>query len=172
MSTWSIRNGMKWLAVALILSSLSSVCLAQAVPAEKADETRIDRLLQEMTLEEKMDLIRGAVEDPSTYQGQAGYLPGVPRLHVPSLRFADGPPGVLTRVPAQAETATMGVAATFSTADAEANGAVIGREARSLGIQPRLDHDAYPITTVRPLFWDARADVRRLAAAIDRKSVV
>jgi beta-glucosidase len=138
MSTWSIRNGMKWLAVALILSSLSSVCLAQAVPAEKADETRIDRLLQEMTLEEKMDLIRGAVEDPSTYQGQAGYLPGVPRLHVPSLRFADGPPGVLTRVPAQAETATMGVAATFSTADAEANGAVIGREARSLGIDVML----------------------------------
>jgi len=145
MSTWSIRNGMKWLAVALILSSLSSVCLAQAVPAEKADETRIDRLLQEMTLEEKMDLIRGAVEDPSTYQGQAGYLPGVPRLHVPSLRFADGPPGVLTRVPAQAETATMGVAATFSTADAEANGAVIGREARSLGIdvvlQPFINID-------------------------------
>ncbi len=85
------------------------------------------------------------MEDPSVYQGQAGYLPGVPRLHVPSLRFADGPPGLLTRVPAQAETATMGVAATFSRRDAEANGVVIGREARSLGIdvvlQPFINID-------------------------------
>jgi beta-glucosidase len=138
-------NGMKGLAVALVICGLSSTSLAQAVPPEKADEARIDRLLQQMTLEEKMDLIRGAVEDPAVYQGQAGYLPGVPRLHIPSLRFADGPPGVLTRVPAQAETATMGVAATFSTKDAEANGAVIGREARSLGIdvvlQPFINLD-------------------------------
>ncbi len=110
----------------------------QAVPSKHVDEARIDHLLQQMTLEEKVDLIRGNVEDPSTYQGQAGYLPGVPRLHVPSLRFADGPPGLLTRVPAQGETATMGVAATFSVKDAEANGVVIGREARSLGIDVAL----------------------------------
>jgi len=113
---------------------MGSECRAQAVPAEKADEARIDKLLGQMSIEEKMNLIRGGIEDSTVYQGQAGYLPGVPRLHVPSLRFADGPPGLLTRVPAQAETATMGVAATFSVQDAEANGAVIGREARSLGI--------------------------------------
>lgn len=129
----------------LCLSTACAVSFAQAVPPEKANETRVDRLLGQMTLEEKMDLIRGGVEDTSVYQGQAGYLPGVPRLHVPSLRMADGPPGLLTRVPAQAETATMGVAATFSTKDAEANGAVIGREARSLGIdvvlQPFINID-------------------------------
>ena len=75
----------------------------------------------------------------------AGYLAGVPRLHIPSLRFADGPPGLLTRVPSQAETATMGVAATFSVADAEANGRVIGKDARALGIdvclQPFINID-------------------------------
>jgi beta-glucosidase len=135
----------RWLSIFLALGALSSSSLGQAVPAEKADEARIDRLLQQLTLEEKMDLIRGAVEDPSVYQGQAGYIAGVPRLHIPSLRFADGPPGVLTRVPAQAETATMGVAATFSAKDAEANGVVIGREARSLGIdvvlQPFINID-------------------------------
>ncbi|MBB5062783.1 glycoside hydrolase family 3 C-terminal domain-containing protein [Granulicella mallensis] len=118
---------------------------AQAVPAERANEARIDRLLHQMTLEEKMNLIRGGVEPEAEYQGQAGYLPGVPRLHIPSLRFADGPPGLLTRVPAQAETATMGVAATFSLRDAEQNGIVIGREARSLGIdvvlQPFINID-------------------------------
>src|SRR5277367_6354150 len=143
MSTVGI--GTKWLAAVVAFGALTSASRAQAVPAEKADEARIDRLLQQLTLEEKMDLIRGAVEDPSVYQGQAGYIAGVPRLHIPSLRFADGPPGVLTRVPAQAETATMGVAATFSTKDAEANGVVIGREARSLGIdvvlQPFINID-------------------------------
>ena len=116
----------RWLPVFLALGVVSSVSPAQtpaqAVPPEKANEARIDGLLSQLTLEEEMDLIRGGIEDPAVYQGQAGYLPGVPRLHIPSLRFADGPPGLLTRVPAQAETATMGVAATFSVKDAEANG--------------------------------------------------
>ena len=135
----------RWLLAFFALCVAGSVSRGQAVPLEKADEARIDRLLQQLTLEEKMNLIRGGIEDPSVYQGQAGYLPGVPRLHIPSLRFADGPPGLLTRVPAQAETATMGVAATFSMKDAEANGVVIGREARSLGIdvvlQPFINID-------------------------------
>jgi beta-glucosidase len=98
-----------------------------------------------MTLEEKMNLIRGDVEPAATNQAQAGYLPGVPRLGVPPLRFADGPPGVLTRVAGQAQTATMGVAATWSLKDAEQNGVAIGREARSLGIdvvlQPFINID-------------------------------
>ncbi|WP_348268054.1 glycoside hydrolase family 3 C-terminal domain-containing protein [Edaphobacter paludis] len=119
--------------------------MAQAVPADYGNDARIDALLHKLTLEEKMNLIRGERENPATYQGQAGFLPGVPRLHIPSLRFSDGPPGVLTRVPAQAETATMGVAATFSIKDVEANGVVIGRQARSLGIdvvlQPFINMD-------------------------------
>jgi beta-glucosidase len=129
----------------LLFFCLASISRGQAVPADSADEARIDKLLQQLTLEEKMGLIRGGIEDPSIYQGQAGYLPGVPRLNIPSLRLADGPPGLLTRVAAQAETATMGVAATFSLKDAEANGVVIGREARSLGIdvvlQPFINLD-------------------------------
>jgi len=100
---------------------------------------RVDKLLSQMTLEEKTALIRGAFEDPATNQGQAGYLTGVPRLGIPPLRMSDGPPGVLTRQPSQAETATMGLAATFSVKDAEDNGAVIGREAKSLGIDVVLE---------------------------------
>lgn len=135
----------QWLITFLSLALMGGTSFGQAIPAEKADEARIDRLLGQLSLEEKMDLIRGGIEDPAVNQGQAGYLPGVPRLHIPSLRLADGPPGVLTRVPAQAETATMGVAATFSVKDAEANGVVIGRQARSLGIdvvlQPFINID-------------------------------
>ncbi len=110
---------------------------SQSVPSVTGD-ARVDKLLSQMTLQEKLTLIHGAHEDPGVYQGQAGYLAGVPRLHIPGLRFADGPPGVLTRHPSQGETATMGVAATFSARDAEDNGMVIGREARSLGIDVAL----------------------------------
>lgn len=108
-------------------------------------DARVDKLLSQMTLEEKMALIRGARENPATDQGQAGYLTGVPRLGIPPIRMSDGPPGVLTRLPSQAETATMGLAATFDVKAAEENGVVIGREAKSLGIdvvlQPFINID-------------------------------
>jgi beta-glucosidase len=122
-----------WLTVA----AAGLAARAQSVPVVTGD-ARVDKLLSQMTLEEKLTLIHGTQEDPKVYQGQAGYLAGIPRLGIPSLRFADGPPGVLTRVPSQAETATMGVAATFSAKDAEDNGLVIGREDRALGIDVSL----------------------------------
>ncbi len=112
--------------------------VAQDVPVVTG-VPRVDKLLSQMTLEEKMALIRGASEPAVTNQGQAGYLPGVPRLGIPPIRMSDGPPGVLTRHPSQAETATMGLAATFSTKDAEENGKVIAREAKSLGIDVVLE---------------------------------
>jgi beta-glucosidase len=113
------------------------VATAQTVPTVTGD-ARVDKLLSQMTLEEKLTLIHGTQEQPSAYQGQAGYLAGIPRLKIPGLRFADGPPGVLTRHPSQGESATMGVAATFSIRDAEENGVVIGREDRALGIDVSL----------------------------------
>jgi len=132
-----------------ILPAVLSLTLATAaaqnpVPAVTGN-ARVDKLLSEMTLEEKMALIRGARENPHTDQGQAGYLTGVPRLGIPPIRMSDGPPGVLTRHPSQAETATMGLAATFDVKMAEDNGVVIGREAKSLGIdvvlQPFINID-------------------------------
>jgi len=101
--------------------------------------SRVENLLRQMSFDEKMALIRGASEPPATNQGQAGYLTGVPRLGIPPLRFSDGPPGVLTRSASQAETATMGLAATFSVHDAEENGKVVAREAKSLGIDVVLE---------------------------------
>jgi beta-glucosidase len=102
------------------------------------ESARVQGLLSQMTLEEKISLLHGVPEDPATDQGEAGYLAGIPRLGIPPLRFADGPPGVLTRYPATALTATMGLAATFSPEDARANGAVIARDAKKLGIDLAL----------------------------------
>jgi hypothetical protein len=45
-------------------------------------------------------------------------------------------------------------------------------ESRSLGITPRLAHDDYSLTTVRPLFDDDRVDVRRLGVAIAAEEIV
>jgi beta-glucosidase len=92
-----------------------------------------------MTLDEKLTLLEGSQEAASTNQFAAGYLPGIPRLGIPSLRLADGPPGVATSKPSTGMTATMGVAATFSQRDAYRNGAVIGRDARALGVDVVLE---------------------------------
>ncbi len=97
-------------------------------------DAQVDALLSRMTLGEKIDLINGAAEAPATSQGEAGFLSGNARLGIAPVRFADGPPGVLTRQPATGLTATMGLAATFSLEDARANGEVIAADARALGV--------------------------------------
>src|SRR3984957_730426 len=139
---WNRNNRVELLVAALVLTVLAvgglTAVAQSAVPVVTGD-ARVDKLLSQMTLDEKLALIRGASEDPSTNQGQAGYLTGVPRLGIPPIRMSDGPPGVLTRNPSMAETATMGVAATFSVKDAEQNGEVIAREAKSLGIDVVLE---------------------------------
>ncbi len=136
MGRFRFRSHRIALAFAFLLIT-STFVAAQAVPVVTGDP-RVDKLLSQMTLQEKITLIHGTGEDAKVYQGQAGYLAGVPRLGIPGLRFADGPPGVLTRIPSQGESATMAVAATFSVKDAEDNGIVIGREARANGIDVAL----------------------------------
>lgn len=128
------------LTAAVVCASLAGAAMAsQAEVRPEADTARVDALLKKMTLDEKFNLIRGVTEDDSTNQGQAGYLPGVARLGVPALRLADGPPGILTRKASIIPTSTMGLAATFSKQDAYDNGAVIGEEAKRLGIDVALE---------------------------------
>lgn len=121
------------------LCAVAALCQAgSAVAAPDTDAARARALVAQMTLQEKLAVIRGDAEPATTYQGQAGYLAGVPRLGVPALRFADGPPGVLTRVPSSSPTATMGLAATFSREDARRNGVIIADEANRLGVDVAL----------------------------------
>ena len=134
----STREAMCRIAI-VVLSMAGAAAMAQSTVPVVTGDARVDKLLSQMTLEEKTALIRGASENPATNQGQAGYLEGVPRLGIPPIRMSDGPPGVLTRLPSQAETATMDLAATFSVKDAEDNGVVIGREAKALGIDVVLE---------------------------------
>src|SRR5262249_24682312 len=116
---------------------IAGATFAQSQVPAVTGHARVDGLLSRMTLDEKLTLIHGAEEDPKLVLS-SGYLAGIRRLGIPTLRFADGPPGVITRHPSAAETATMGVAATFSVKDAESNRMVIGREARALGMDVTL----------------------------------
>lgn len=136
----------KALAVAAVLFGAACIgVFSRSAAAQKGisipeitGDKRVDKLLSELTIDDKIAMIHGAAEDDSTYQGQAGYIPGIARLGIPPLRFADGPPGVLTKVPALALTSTMGLAATFSKEDARLNGVVIAHEDWSHGINVTL----------------------------------
>ena len=108
--------------------------LLAAEPAADVPSARVQRLLAAMSRDDKMSVIRGAHEPADAAQGEAGWTRGVPRLGIPDLRFADGPPGVLVRHTSTGMPATLSMAASFSPGDAEATGALIGRDARSLGI--------------------------------------
>jgi beta-glucosidase len=91
----------------------------------------VNALLSRMSLAEKLRLLEW-VAQPG--QPQSVTLPGVRRLGIPALHLAEGSLGTPSQ-PAAAMTAPLGVAATFSRADAYANGVVLGRDARSLGQQ-------------------------------------
>jgi beta-glucosidase len=101
-----------------------------------------------MTMDEKLALVHGA-RDPEEL-GEAGYWPGLPRLGIPPLRFADGPGGVNVNRESSGLPAPVALAATFSVEAARLYGALMGREARALGQQVLL---APQVNIVRdPLF--------------------
>jgi len=145
------QSGLLALAGALVLVALTPVAaqmppvLPQAPPPPKGPwmdasldpDTRAGMLVQQMTLDEKLSLVRGtggfALSGPRS-NGGAGMTEGVPRLGVPLLQYADSAVGVRsaagrgrysTLLPsALAEAATWDLELAF------AHGDVIGRELR------------------------------------------
>ncbi|MEU1334806.1 glycoside hydrolase family 3 N-terminal domain-containing protein [Streptomyces sp. NPDC005865] len=91
---------------------------------------RVESLIGKLTLDEKISLLHGATDPKSL--GQAGYVPGVPRLRIPPLRLADGPAGVRVTARATALPAPVLLASAFDPALARRYGQVIGREGRAL----------------------------------------
>src|SRR6267142_6840709 len=88
-------------------------------------EARVDSILKQMTIEEKIDLL-GGVDD--------FYVRGVPRLGVPRFKMADGPLGVRNDGPATTMAGGIALAATWNPELAERVGAEIGRDARAKGV--------------------------------------
>ncbi|WP_436908864.1 beta-glucosidase family protein [Halosimplex marinum] len=90
---------------------------------------RIDALLSDLTLDEKLRLVRGR-PDP---EGRAtGYVPGVERLDIPPLRLVDGPLGVRDRE-ATAFPATVALGASWDPDLARRLGRALAAETRARG---------------------------------------
>src|SRR6202034_38250 len=62
---------------------------SSAQQAAITGNARVDRLLEQMTLNEKIAMLHGTGEAAATYQGEAGYPPGVPRFGRPLMRDED-----------------------------------------------------------------------------------
>jgi len=107
----------------LILFVLPAVCQTAPV-SQAATEARVDSLLKQLTLEEKIDII-GGVDD--------FYIRAIPRVGLPRLKMADGPVGVRNYGPSTVF-GGIGLAATWDPELAQRIGAVIGEDARARGV--------------------------------------
>jgi beta-glucosidase len=144
LSYLSLQRVLAFLALSALLVFFASNLLA----AEKPPNSKVQSLLRRMTLEEKLALVHGT-RDPEEL-GEAGYWPGLPRLGIPPLRFADGPGGINVNRESTGLPAPVALAATFSIEAARLYGALMGREARALRQQVLL---APQVNIVRdPLF--------------------
>src|SRR5438477_2936428 len=94
-------------------------------PVIRDAEDRVESILKQMTLEEKIDLL-GGIDSFS--------IRGVPRLGVPRLRMTDGPIGVRNFGPATTMAGGIALAATWNPQLAARVGTEIGRDARSKGV--------------------------------------
>ncbi|MGK5640083.1 glycoside hydrolase family 3 protein, partial [Streptomyces sp. URMC 126] len=125
----------------------ASAAPPDAVPPGATPSDRVRALLARLTLDEKLSLVHGAV-DPRRL-GQAGYLPGVPRLGIPELRLTDGPAGVNVARSATGLPPVSTLAAAFDPDLAREYGAVMGREGRTLGMDlllaPQIELSRTPL---------------------------
>ncbi|HXM51304.1 MAG TPA: glycoside hydrolase family 3 C-terminal domain-containing protein [Pyrinomonadaceae bacterium] len=105
--------------------ALAQVLAPATAPDPAAVERRVDSLLGQMTLEEKIDLLGGV---------DGFFIRGIPRLSLPRLKMADGPMGVRNFGPATAMAGGIGLAATWNPTLAARVGTEIGRDARAKGV--------------------------------------
>lgn len=111
---------------ALSILLIATLFASPSLPAQtvSAADPKVDKLLKQMTLEEKIDLISGA----SLFGTHA-----LPRLGIPVFRMSDGPVGAHIPPPSTAYAAGIGLAASWDTALAHRIGVQLGRDARSRG---------------------------------------
>src|SRR6476660_1151091 len=110
--------------ILLALLCISMVSSAQT-PAPTTTTRTADVIVQQMTLDEKLDLLGGV---------DGFFIRDIPRLNLPRLKMADGPIGVRNFGPATSFAAGVGLSATWNPALAELVGIELGRDARAKGV--------------------------------------
>ena len=113
-----------WMVIILSASLILPVWCEQQKAAADIEE-RVESLVRQMTLEEKLTLI-GGISD--------FYTQPIPRLGIPSLRTSDGPMGVHDYGLTTAYPADIALAATWNTDLAHRYGVSMGKDARARGV--------------------------------------
>ena len=131
-----------WVALATLLPGLSLLAAQPSTPtaatspypsgeaAEKI-EARVEKLLSQLTHEEKVSLLAG-----DGFDGMSTIA--VPRLGIPKMVMADGPQGIRAHGPACSFPSGIALAATWDRQLAFRYGEALGREARARGIHIQL----------------------------------
>ncbi len=124
-----MRLGLKpnrWLAIGSFL--IVSVVLAgtqTARPSAADVEKRVDSILSQMSIEEKIDYL-GGINDY--------YLRAIPRLGLPELKTSDGPLGIRNYGASTAYPAGIALAATWDPELVSRVGSSLGKDARARGV--------------------------------------
>ena len=114
--------------ITLILASLLLSASAFAAPGEitQAHKDQAAALVKQMTLQEKISMISGAID--------GFHIAAVPRLGIPAVRMADGPQGVRNNTVSTLYPAGIAAAASFSRSAVRDMGSAIGEDARVRGV--------------------------------------
>lgn len=129
----SIKHTVLSLSIARVIVasalSLSLLACTTQVSREQFTASHVQRLMEKMTLNEKIQLLHGT----QMANAGAGAIAGIPRLGIPPMLFTDGPAGIRNaHYVATAMPAPVSLAATFNSDLAYQYGAVLGKEARML----------------------------------------
>lgn len=112
----------------MISSTLSNPVQAQKTDADV--EAKVNKLLSQMTFEEKVKMLSGTSDEM--------HVPGISRLGIPELKFSDGPVGVRVWGKATAYPAGAMLASTWDVDQAFAYGKALGRDSRARGVHVLL----------------------------------
>jgi Beta-glucosidase-related glycosidases len=111
---------------AMLFSLACSALVSSAqTPAPTTTTRTAAAIVQQMTLDEKLDLLGGV---------DGFFIRDVPRLNLPRLKMADGPIGVRNFGPATAMAGGIALTATWNPALAELVGTELGRDSRAKGV--------------------------------------
>ena len=120
------------IAIALCLSLIAiAPTIGHPAPPPQGDiDQRVEKILSQMTLEEKLEYVSG-LEGP---KGANMYIRPIDRLGLPGFKMSDGPIGVRTWGPSMEYPAGIAMAATWDTAAEYRDGVEMGKDARARGV--------------------------------------
>ncbi|HEV7745129.1 MAG TPA: glycoside hydrolase family 3 C-terminal domain-containing protein [Pyrinomonadaceae bacterium] len=108
-----------------VVAALGQSATGPSLRSSSEVERRVDSILVQMTLEEKLALLGGV---------DGFFIREIPRLNLPRLKMADGPLGVRNFGPATAFAGGVALTATWNPALAERVGIELGRDCRAKGV--------------------------------------